>query len=232
MTTQDDTSTCMVPDEGDYDGADNSTSDLLEWHESLTSLTQSPFALQSSLKQWHTSSMEELLRKKKKKKGKKNKKKKRPVLRRHVSPSSPSRHNRFLTPLGYTQFYLPLHKINKHDGWGPTPPDKSDKARPLPGFEVEYVTSTHQQLAKLALEMHKDGRELSPMISELIEDDDDHVKLTDKLEKLENNLAPYSMSDLTIQNWLKLAKKLASDDKAWKGFEKRIYVSSHPEEEL
>lgn len=49
-----------------------------------------------------------------KKKRKKHRKKKKPAPRlpRYFSADSPSRRNRYLSPLGYTQYYLP---IDKHD---------------------------------------------------------------------------------------------------------------------
>lgn len=57
-------------------------------------------------------------------KGRKHRKKKKPVPRlpRYSSPQSPSRTNRYLTPLGYTQYYLPLHQHQS------------------PNWTIEYIT--------------------------------------------------------------------------------------------
>lgn len=65
------------------------------------------------------------------KKGRKHRrKKKRPVprLTRHFSPDSPSRTNRYLTTLGYTQYYLPL---DQHQ---------------TPEWTIEYVTYPTEKL--------------------------------------------------------------------------------------
>lgn len=66
------------------------------------------------------------------KKGRKHRKKKKPVPRlpRYASPHSPSRTNRYLTPLGYTQYYLPL---NQHQN---------------PNWTIEYITYPAEHIKK------------------------------------------------------------------------------------
>lgn len=65
-----------------------------------------------------------------KRKGRKHKKKKKPVVRlpRYTSPDSPARKNRYLSPLGYTQFYLP---IDRHTS---------------PNWTLEYITYPEARL--------------------------------------------------------------------------------------
>ena len=67
---------------------------------------------------------------KKSKKRKKGRKKKPPIPRlpRYFSADSPSRTNRYLSPLGYTQYYLPLHQ---HEN---------------PNWTVEYITYPYKQI--------------------------------------------------------------------------------------
>ncbi|KAK9896712.1 hypothetical protein P389DRAFT_83164 [Cystobasidium minutum MCA 4210] len=59
----------------------------------------------------------DISRRKKGRKHRKKKKKPVPRLPRHFSPSSPNRMNRYLTPLGYTQYYLPLHTHQESPEW-------------------------------------------------------------------------------------------------------------------
>lgn len=74
-------------------------------------------------------------------KGRKHRKKKKPVprLTRHFSPFSPSRTNRYLTPLGYTQYYLPLESQQESPTWS-----------------IEYVTYRTNKL-KTYLPEHMHG---------------------------------------------------------------------------
>lgn len=64
------------------------------------------------------------------KKRRRHRKKKKPIVRlpRHFSPLSPSRMNRYLTPLGYTQYYLPIDK-HTHPNW-----------------TIEYITYPQERL--------------------------------------------------------------------------------------
>lgn len=74
-------------------------------------------------------------------KGRKHrKKKKKPITRlpRYSSPNSPSRSNRYLTPLGYTQYYLPLNQY-EHPNW-----------------TIEYITYPTESL-KTYLPAHMHG---------------------------------------------------------------------------
>jgi endopolyphosphatase len=81
----------------------------------------------------------------KRRRGRKHrKKKKKPIVRlpRHSSPHAPSRTNRYLTPLGYTQYILPL---DKHPG---------------PDWTIEYVTYPAKKL-KTFLPAHMQGNSSS-----------------------------------------------------------------------
>lgn len=101
---------------------DNST---LDHYNALSYLTQRPLSLQETLDF-------DVARNKKKKKKSKRRKKKRPSLPRYVSSESPSRKNRFLSLLGYVQYYADLENWNAHAQ------DRHPRAHPE--FEVEYIT--------------------------------------------------------------------------------------------
>lgn len=81
----------------------------------------------------------DITRRKRGRKHRKKKKKPVPRLIRHFSPFSPSRTNRYLTPLGYTQYYLPLEV-------------KQDS----PTWSIEYVTYPTNKL-KTYLPEHMHG---------------------------------------------------------------------------
>lgn len=198
--------------------ANFTSSDDTDIYHALQVRTQRPLTLQdtidlSELQNVYTGDLDALKKKRKHKKGKKGKKKKKqkqPTLPRHTSPDSPSRSNKFLTPLGYTQFYLSLDEHNENDGWGPDGAELK-KARPLPQFEVEYTTMSEAELGKLASEVQEAGRQLLRPDGSL---------------KRDPALTPYQLPDLTIGSWLKLARMVTESKSAWKEYEKRIYVSA------
>jgi len=149
---------------------------------------------------------------KKRKKKKRRKHEKIKPLPRHVSSHSPARTNRFLSLLGYEQYYLQLEKVNKNNGYGYLNAS-SDSNRPWPEFELEYATYTVERLKEvLALTT------LSVSNTTREEEEDASKRL--------KKLAPYCMPDLTIKEWLKLSHRLSHDEKLWKGFEDRIFVST------
>lgn len=134
-----------------------------------------------------------LLRKKhkgkKSRRRKKKKKKPSPKLPRFYSAESPSRKNRYLTPLGYTQYYLPIdnNDNNKHDT--------------SPNWTIEYITYPHEKRT--------------------------HFLPSQQMQmEAERAPSPYKLEDLTIPSWLGLAKSLTESKKMWKGYVRRMYVSS------
>jgi endopolyphosphatase len=141
---------------------------------------------------------------------------------RYFSPESPSRMNQKFTPLGYAQFYVPdLDKQTEEPpkweleyatydvegllrgGYNGT--DGEDTGRQpvpwhlLPGFgEVDIV----------ALNKEKDGGGRR-------DKDDGGMK---KFRKTLQKYTPFKMSDLTIPNYIALAKELADDTPLWNKF--------------
>jgi endopolyphosphatase len=79
-----------------------------------------------------------VMRRRKGRKHRKKKKKPVPRLPRYASPRSPSRTNRYLTPLGYTQYFLPL---NEHHS---------------PNWTIEYITYPPESI-KSYLPTHMQG---------------------------------------------------------------------------
>lgn len=109
-----------------------------------------------------------------------------PKIPRHASPDSPSRSKKFLTPLGYTQFFLDLDRANKHDGFGSKEAvdvwKEADEvtdaaaeghrtiasvvkkeARTMPEWSIEYTTFTTKKLVDdfLATESPRSSLSLS-----------------------------------------------------------------------
>lgn len=239
-----------------------STSSYLQSFLSLSSSTTTPASYFLNL--WDATIPDPFKSKKDKKNKKKKKKKKAPKPKpRHSSPLSPSRTNRFLSPLGYTQYYLDLERANLNDGFGPdssrftmgknnNKTEEKRKERPSPQFEIEYMTFGAEKLAReilgcgdqessiprellpprilLALDMldrdlvpgkELDERELERKVVEL-------AKILK--EEKEGELVPYGFEDLTIGSWIKLARRLGEDKQEWKGYKRRMYVSSGAKE--
>ncbi|KAH8915746.1 hypothetical protein BT69DRAFT_1356325 [Atractiella rhizophila] len=189
-------------------------------------------------------------KKKKKKKGKrkhghsheKPKKGKKPRLPRHTSPKSPSRTNRYLSPLGYTQWYTQIDRANERDGWGPLPVGITDEehkvllngTRPDPKWEVEYVTFKMGYLKDSLLDNGEKKEIPRPWPRSLDEgafsnpypDEDKGAQGTGEKEEFLARFAVYKLKDLTIGQWLKLAKSLGKSKKKWKGFVDRMFVGT------
>lgn len=126
----------------------------------------------------------------------------------HSSAKSPSRMNTLWSPLGYAQFYLPDLKT-------------ANKTHP-PSWELEYVTyrlsalhpSPNASNAETAAFVHPIPPRLLPL------------ELRNVTGMNTSELAPYDMEDLTIQSWLKLARRLVKDKKLWKKFKKYMYLGA------
>ncbi|KAK4051670.1 Endopolyphosphatase [Microbotryomycetes sp. JL221] len=176
------------------------------------------------------------------KKHRKHKKKKRkskwpsyPRLQRHHNPSSPSQHNSYLTPVGYTQYMLDLDRVNSFDGFG-SAEGRVKGERPLPEWQIEYTTLDAQVVAKRLLSpsslKDEDGSgTLSgqhevwpPSVRRLVENGATTQEVADTLKK--EGLTPYELQDLTIKSWLELGHKLGKQDKEWQDYRKRMFVSS------
>jgi endopolyphosphatase len=138
-------------------------------------------------------------------KRRKHPKKKRP-LARHTSPRSPSRTNRFLSLLGYEQYYLDLVRANAYAS-----PDR------LPAFELEYSTYSPEKLVEVLLAT------TDSLVAGLEGSGSERVEC---LKQKHPHLTPYSMPDLTVGSWLTLAHRLGTESKLWEGFKERIYVSA------
>lgn len=141
---------------------------------------------------------------------------------RYFSPQSPSRMNQMFTPLGYAQFYLPdLNKQTEEapqweleyttydvDGLlrgGYNGTDGEDNGRQpvpwhlLPGFEqVDLAT-----LATKASAVDNEGKTDGGMA---------------KFRKALKQYTPFRMGDLTIPNYVALAKRMSDDTPLWNKF--------------
>jgi len=140
---------------------------------------------------------------------------------RYASKNSPSRRNGPLSPLGYTQFYLP-----KLDSQLDEPPK----------WQIEYTTLKARQL------LPANATQPSPVPVHLLpgydlvlqpdyggeskeEEDDEEVKA--KREKFEiemKRITPWGMKDLTIGSYVKLARKLVVERKMWNKFSEFMLV--------
>lgn len=137
---------------------------------------------------------------------------------RYSSPDAPSRSNQPLTPLGYTQFYLPdLARQKKKPEW-----------------QIEYTTFKPKHLVPSDL---LSGSQPPPLPYHLLPAWDPAVvdKLTpEDLENLDNaetidepkatflrelkRITPYHLKDLTINSYVKFARRLLKDKKLWNQF--------------
>lgn len=187
----------------------------------------------------------------KKHKKKKNKRPAPPPPPRHSSPYSPSRSNTYLTPLGYTQYYLNLTRANLHLGYGPGLTGKrlleergKNGRREYPTWEVEYCTFSAEILARNLLDKPEEPLiplELLPnRVRKTLESlrpppesaarkakegkKDDLSKLMRSIR--ESGIVPYELPDLTLKEWVSLGRTLGKDKKAWKGYLERIAVST------
>ncbi|WWC93041.1 uncharacterized protein L201_008005 [Kwoniella dendrophila CBS 6074] len=131
-------------------------------------------------------------------------------LPRYYDKNSPSRSNRALTPLGYTQFYLP--KINK-------------QSNEPPQWEIEYTTYKKDVLvphpSNLTAQSQK-WNQPPPIPLNLLPEYNSDQSVTaskDKLEKALKKITPWRMSDLTIPNYIKLSRKLVGDKGMWDKFQ-------------
>lgn len=190
---------------------------------------------------------------KKPKKGKKKhkKKKKHPArIPRYFDPTSPSCQNGFLSPLGYTQYYINLVETNRNSGYGPGAKGRKlleargEKGeRPPPVWEIEYTSFNATKLARGLLNLADQPAaipvqllpvSIAAVVSSVREEDErDQEAKVEKVARLirKEGLTPYELDDLTVGSWLKLARKLGKSKKAaaWKGYVLRMFVSSGEE---
>ncbi|WVR08267.1 hypothetical protein IAU60_005314 [Kwoniella sp. DSM 27419] len=146
-------------------------------------------------------------------------------LPRYYSKDSPSRSNRPLTPLGYTQFYLP--KVDK-------------QTEEVPEWVVEYTTfkksvlvpgdgSPGENITKIGEwgQPYPVPLHLLPAYDPSLFDDQakgkgnddgerDHKK--ELFEKALKKITPWKMRDLTIGSYVRLSRKLVEEKKMWKKF--------------
>lgn len=134
------------------------------------------------------------------------------------SPNSPSRMNTLWSPLGYAQFYMPdLNGTKKHP----------------PKYKLEYMTF---KPANLHPALPLPGSNLTEDIDEVAKKFWYPIPLqhlprslrngTTVREKKKSKFAPYKMEDLTIPEWLKLARKLgkAKNEKLRRKFREYMYM--------
>lgn len=171
---------------------------------------------------------------------------------RYASPESPSRSNKALSVLGYTQFYIPNLDTKKSNG--------------PPGWEIEYTTFKAQSLLPESLASDL-GREpygqpppvpyhllpgFDPDVVELVTGDDlvrldgdDEYEGYDEVGVLRGSggdtsskkeefllnikrITPWKLKDLTIKSYVKFARKLGKEKKAFRRFLDFMFVSSCP----
>ena len=169
---------------------------------------------------------------------------------------APSRRNTHLSLLGYTQFVLNLTRINAHEGYGPGPRGKrilrqrgSHGARPYPAtgaFEVEYSTFSAREIVARRAQEGERSVWNAPEWTSLIETgasgglasdraDDPAARPSQDVSILAAALeasgaTPYSLPDLTVGSWLRLAKRLTKDSDLWARYVHLLFVSSGAED--
>lgn len=164
-------------------------------------------------------------------------------LLRHVDPQSPSRFQSYLTPLGYTQYFLPLPLVNANSGYGPGRAGAAllkkhgEKGqRPPAQWEIEYTTFTSKNLARSLLGLEDQPAAipthlLPPSVHQLVRKygvrgGKGALASLEKVLKGKENLISYELENLTIPEWLKLGKQLGGSEVHWKVYLKRMFVST------
>lgn len=188
-----------------------------------------------------SSAIDGLLTRKKRKHKHRRKKKKYPSypkLPRHFNASSPSQTNTYLSPLGYTQYMLDLEEANRWNGFGSEQAERRGGSRSVPQWRVEYTTLEADIVATRLVDgarvvetelLRNTSRSVwPPKVRDLVERGAGADEVAEALRS--ENLAPYELADGTIASWLRLAKRLGTEEKAWKGYRKRMFVSSGADE--
>lgn len=139
---------------------------------------------------------------------------------RFYSPDSPSRSNQMFTPLGYAQFYVP---------------DLDKQTQEPPKWELEYATYDVDGLLRGGLngtDGDATGRQPVPwhllpgfdeVDVEALSRDDKDGKDDGGMSKFRKGLkkmTPFGMGDLTIPNYVALAKQFSEDTPLWNKFAK------------
>lgn len=100
--------------------------------------------------------------------------------------------------------------------------EKANAAGPdvTPEWEIEYTTYAREDLSRYLRGEKREGETL-PIPWMNATEGGEMVRRMGWEE-----LAPYEMKDLTIGRWLDLAYRLGKGAKLWKGFRKRLFVST------
>ncbi|ORY34959.1 Metallo-dependent phosphatase-like protein [Naematelia encephala] len=141
---------------------------------------------------------------------------------RHYDRNSPSRHNQPLTPLGYTQFYMP---------------DIDSQSKSPPKWVIEYTTFKIPALLPKTLDSNDTIEQPPPVPLHLLPEYQPDILVDEeegsvdpekkkKFKKALRRITPWKMKDLTINSYVKLARKLVAEKKMWSKFQDLMYVSS------
>jgi len=149
----------------------------------------------------------------------------RPWGPRHSSPDSPSRKNTLWSLLGYAQYYL-------------SDLGESKKKRP-PHYRMEYLTFDIEALrppkaadtqasgewdASLVKKKRKGPHWMPPVPKHLL------PKSLRDGNRTKSKFTPYEMDDLTIPNWIDLARELGKSKQLWKQFIGFMYMGEEIED--
>ncbi|WOO77660.1 Endopolyphosphatase [Vanrija pseudolonga] len=148
---------------------------------------------------------------------------------RYSSPEAPSRKNKPLSPLGFAQFYLP--DIGKDTKKPPEWqieyttykrkalfPGQAKLTQPppvpyklLPGYSPKFTNWTETELAALEADDETIENEVG---------DEERAAFITKIK----GITPWKMKDLTINSYVKFARRLANDKKMWQKFLDYMFV--------
>lgn len=200
--------------------------------------------------------LEDLKRKHRRSRHSKKHKHRRPAGPRHASPDSPIRTNKALSLIGYSQWILDLNATNERWKQKPaglsheSSVNKIDLGRNVStfnlDFQLEYATYTAEVLwgslvegrngsvtiatspvprHLLVKEMRRHKVEVSDFAVEA-GDVDCQRKPKLRLPKPLKRLTDWKVESITVPHMLRLARRLAVDDKMWGRYRARIYGSS------
>lgn len=153
----------------------------------------------------------------------------RPWGPRHASANSPSRENRLWSLLGYAQYYLPDIGEEEYSGVGEMKKGGGKKEAKKPRFKLEYVTHSVDALRPPTNTTNvttTEGAHLWKKQKDWIPPVPKHLlpKSLRDPNRTQSKFAPYELEDLTIPNWIALARELGKSKKMWKKFIGFMYM--------
>ncbi|KAG8803145.1 Endopolyphosphatase [Serendipita sp. 400] len=169
----------------------------------------------------------------------------RPWGPRHANSTSPSRQNGLWSLLGYAQYYLPdIDRLKHEDSLEGKERKKSvqeaKRMKKPPKFKLEYVTFDIDALRPPPNTTNITAMTMTPELEALRKKQRHWIPPVPKhllprslrqVNRTRSKFTPYEMEDLTIPNWIALARRLGKSKKMWKRFLGFMYMGLDVEDD-